>query len=206
MALFPSVARDAHPRPVPAGPRRRADAERSVARILDATVDCLGQDPEASMAEIARRAGVVRATIYVHFPTREALVDAVTEHAVAEVSGVIAAAEPDQGEPAEALARVVSAAWRSLGRYHRLVEMNSARPAEDLHGRHGAALAVLEPLVVRGQQAGAFRADVPPAWHLAAILALVHAAVGELRTGRVGEDEVEPALVASVLGSVGARP
>ena len=39
-------------------PRRRADAERSIARILDAAVDALGDDQEASMAENARRAGV----------------------------------------------------------------------------------------------------------------------------------------------------
>ena len=61
--------------------RRRADAERSVAAITDAALEALASDPDASMAEIARRAGVVRATIYMHFPTREALLDAVMEHA-----------------------------------------------------------------------------------------------------------------------------
>ena len=80
-----------------ARPRRRADAERSIARILDAAVDALGEDQDASMSEIARRAGVVRATIYVHFPTREALLEAVTERALAEVAAVIAAAEPERG-------------------------------------------------------------------------------------------------------------
>lgn len=52
----------------PAERRRRADAERNVARILDAAIDALAGDPEASMAEIARRAGVVRATVYVAHP------------------------------------------------------------------------------------------------------------------------------------------
>src|SRR3954452_13933676 len=96
-----------HPGPAAEPPRRRADAERSVARILDAAVEALASDPDASMSAIARRAGVVRATIYVHFPTREALLEAVTHRAVAEVAHVIDAARPPDGAPAEALARVV---------------------------------------------------------------------------------------------------
>ncbi|MDQ3866674.1 MAG: TetR/AcrR family transcriptional regulator [Actinomycetota bacterium] len=50
------------------------------------------------MAEIARRAGVVRATIYMHFPTRESLLDAVMEHAVAQVAQATSKAEPTRGE------------------------------------------------------------------------------------------------------------
>src|SRR3954468_16909980 len=114
-----------HNTTTPEPPRRRADAARSIARILDAAVDALADDPDASMAAIARRAGVVRATIYVHFPTREALVGAVTHRAIAEVAHVIEAAEPERGDAAEALERVVGASWRTLGRFHALVAINT---------------------------------------------------------------------------------
>jgi AcrR family transcriptional regulator len=186
-----------------ARPRRRADAERSIVRILDAAVDALGEDQEASMAEIARRAGVVRATIYVHFPTREALLGAVTERALAETVAVINAAEPDRGEPADALRRVVGVTWRTLGRYHALVAFNTGtQTPEELHRRHASVLGALLPLIERGQASGAFSTDVAPSWHLAMLMALVHAASAESRAGRVPEDEAEAALVASVLGAV----
>jgi TetR/AcrR family transcriptional repressor of mexCD-oprJ operon len=183
---------------------RRADAQRSIDRIIDAAISCLSANSEASMADIAREAGVVRATIYVHFPTRESLIDAVTHHAIADATRVIASAEPDSGEPAPALARVISAAWRTLGRYHALVAINSTLPHEELHQRHGSVLAELHPLIARGQTAGVFRPDVPAAWHLATLLALVHSASSELSAGRISEKHVEDALLASALGAVSA--
>jgi TetR/AcrR family transcriptional regulator, mexCD-oprJ operon repressor len=184
--------------------RRRADAERSVARILDAAVDALASDPEASMAEIARRAGVVRATIYVHYPTRESLLEAVTERAIAEVTQAMAAAEPDRGDPAEALQRVLAVAWRELGRFHALVSINTRLPQTELRRRHRPVLALLQPLIERGQRAGTFRSDVPAAWHLSMLLALIHAASGELQSNWLPTKEIEPALVATVLGALGA--
>jgi len=194
-----------HDTTAPGPPRRRADAERSIARILDAAIDALASDPDASMAEIARRAGVVRATIYVHFPTREALLDAVTHQAIAEVAQVIDRAEPDRGPPAEALARVVAASWRRLGRYHALVAINTQQHGHaELRQRDSSVLATLQPLIERGQADGSFRVDVPAAWHVSMVMALIHAASGELSAGRLNDADAGTALVATILGAVTA--
>jgi hypothetical protein len=63
-------------------------------------------------------------------------------------------------------------------------------------------LGLLVPLIQRGQAAGKFRRDVPVAWHLAMLMALIHAGSAEVRAGRVPETDAEAALVASVLGAI----
>jgi AcrR family transcriptional regulator len=186
--------------------RRRADAERSIAAIVDAALEALAGDPDVSMAEIARRAGVVRATIYMHFPTRESLLDAVMEHAVAQVAAATRSAEPTEGEPEAALERVLGATWRRLGDFHALLAINTGRlSAKELHRRHEPVMSLFVPLIERGQAKGVFRRDLPVAWHLAMIRAIAHAASAEVRDGRIGVADVEPALLSTVLHALGPR-
>jgi len=186
--------------------RRRADAERSVASILTAALEALASDPDASMAEIARRAGVVRATIYVHFPTRESLLDAVMEQAVAEVAEATSDAEPQRGEPKEALERVLRATWQKLGKFHALLAINTSRlSAKELRRRQLPVTTQLAPLIERGQKEGVFRSDLPVSWHLAILRAIVHAASSESQSGRIAEAEVETAMLTTAIAAVAER-
>jgi AcrR family transcriptional regulator len=191
----------------PAPKRRRADADRSVAAILDAALEALASDPDSSMSEIARRAGVVRATIYVHFPTRETLLDAVMEYAVGQVAEATREAEPERGEPVEALARVLRATWRQLAQFHGLLALNTARlSAEELHRRHLPVLDQLEPLIERGQKQGAFRSDLPVSWLLAVTRSIVHTASHEIRGGRLPDSEAEEVMISTILGAISEVP
>jgi len=56
----------------------RADATRNRERILEVAKEVFSQDgAAASLDEIARRSGIGNATLYRHFPTRDALIEAV---------------------------------------------------------------------------------------------------------------------------------
>lgn len=78
----------------------RADARRNYDRILSAAGAAIAQHgAEASLEEIARHAGVGSATLHRHFPSRQALLEAVFKDRV-EVLCAKAhdlAAEPDPG-------------------------------------------------------------------------------------------------------------
>lgn len=63
---------------VPSGRSMRADARRNRDRILAAAGTAIAEHgAEASLEEIARHAGVGSATLHRHFPSRQALLEAV---------------------------------------------------------------------------------------------------------------------------------
>jgi AcrR family transcriptional regulator len=86
-------------------PRKpRADAARNRERVLEAakTVFSAG-GPEASLEAVARTAGVGIGTLYRHFPTREALFEAVYRREVQQLADLAERLKEEEAEPVEAL-------------------------------------------------------------------------------------------------------
>jgi AcrR family transcriptional regulator len=65
--------------------RPRADAERNRERLLAAAVKAFAQSAEVPLEDVARRAHVGIGTLYRHFPTRAALIEAAYRHEVAQL-------------------------------------------------------------------------------------------------------------------------
>lgn len=71
----------------PAGRRPRADARRNRAKLLDTAKAIFAEKGSAAgLEEIARAAGVGIGTLYRHFPTRDALVEAVYRNETAQLA------------------------------------------------------------------------------------------------------------------------
>ncbi|MFI9240758.1 TetR/AcrR family transcriptional regulator [Streptomyces sp. NPDC053079] len=104
-------------------PRRpmRADARRNVEKIVAAAGDLIAEHgADASLEEVARRAGVGSATLHRHFPSRQALLEAVFKDRVealcAKAGDLLA--EPDPGQALSTWLHAVGAhavANRGLG-------------------------------------------------------------------------------------------
>src|ERR1700731_1596664 len=85
--------------------RPRADAVRNRERVLEAAKAVFSAGgPDASLEAVAKRAGVGIGTLYRHFPTREALFEAVYRREVQQL-GELAEALKSEPSPIEALRR-----------------------------------------------------------------------------------------------------
>jgi AcrR family transcriptional regulator len=157
----------------------RADAERNRDRILEAAKDAFTEfGAEASLDDIAKQAGVGAGTLYRHFPSREALIEAVYRTEVEK----LAAAERNFAEampPIEALR-----AWMML-----FVDYIAAKKiiAPVLNTLLGGASKVLESshaqiwdairlLVKRAIKSGDIRKDLDPLDLLRALIGVSNVA------------------------------
>jgi AcrR family transcriptional regulator len=178
--------------------RRRSDAQRSIAAILDAATRVLDERPEASVEDIAQAAGVTRQTVYAHYASRDALLSAVIDHVTAATVAALDAAELEKGPPARALVRLVNVSWQTLERYPFLGQLAPMSPQES-HDRHLPIVERFEHLIRRGQLAGDFDRQLTPSWLVAALIGLAHTAGQEVAAGRMTTDEALDALRESIM-------
>lgn len=179
---------------------RRATAERNVESILDAAESLLRRRAQASIAAVAKEAGVSRVTVYAHFPTREDMLEAVVARATRAATASIEDARPGDGNPIEALDRVIGVSWDQLERHEAVRRAASEELSSEAISRsHQSAARTLRRLIERGRRAGAFRDDMPVQWLLASCFALLHAAADEVRAGRIKREAAREAVRTSVL-------
>jgi AcrR family transcriptional regulator len=152
------------------------------------------------MDEIARAAGVSRQTIYAHYPSRDALLQAVTQHVTAEVAQGLGGLDLDSGSAIDALGRWVDASWALVQRYPVLLTPAVvASRGDDERERHEPVIGGLLRLIERGRRRREFDRTMPTSWYVAAIIGLGHAAGQEVVAGRMTPARAGAAFRESVL-------
>src|SRR5579862_1039003 len=164
---------------VPTQRKPRTDALRNREAILGAAKDVFtGFGAEASLDEIARRAGVGPGTLYRHFPTRDDLIEAVYRSEVEK----LAAAERKFAEtlpPVEALRSWMLLLIDYIEAKHIIAPaLNSvAGGASKLYaGGRSQVQGAMEALVQRGIRSGELRRDLDGSDLLRALIGVSHVA------------------------------
>jgi AcrR family transcriptional regulator len=161
----------------PAAARRstRSDARRNYDRLVAAAGEAFAEHgSQASLDDIARRAGVGPGTLYRHFPAREDLIAAALQDRV-EALCEQARGLRDIESPVAALGIWLRALIEHSTTYRglaaSLIARQLATQADATASSHAALRAAGMALVSRAQQAGQIRADIDAT----AILRLVNA-------------------------------
>jgi AcrR family transcriptional regulator len=187
----------------PARVPQRSNARSNRERILATARWELGRNPDITLEELARASGVVRRTLFGHFPGREALLEALAEEAAQALRAALPAdPEPVEPESADrAFARFVLSMWTVGDRYRLLLslarrDLGVERVTEILAPARRAATTILD----RGQRDGVFHTQLPPAVLSAGLEALTIALLEEVNSGEL-EDDGTHAAVASLIAT-----
>ena len=159
--MIPAADADAGSR---AGSRpMRADARRNRDRLLEAALRAFSASEEVTLEAIARQAGVGIGTLYRHFPTREALVEAVYRGELArlrETAGeLLASRVPDAALRTwmDAFADYVTAKHGMAETLRAIAATGAISPAQTQQ----ALTATIKGMLDAGVTAGTLRDDVP---------------------------------------------
>jgi len=142
----------------------RADARRNRARVLKAARHCFAADGlEAQMDDVATRAKVGVGTVYRHFPTKEALIEALADDYFARQAEAARAALEVE-DPWEAFRGYLEQGSEILAENRALAQVLRDRPEMMGQAAFRAAeqldfFATLETLIDRAKRAKALRAD-----------------------------------------------
>ena len=142
----------------------RADAQRNYDRIVDVAREVFReQGYDASLDEVAKRAGVGPGTLYRHFPARENLIDAIMQSWVDSVELAADKALVSEGTPRDMLLT-----W--FGEYVRLISLHRGGPAKitsamgdpesPIHHKCQVLQTAGDRVVARLREEGAVRSDV----------------------------------------------
>ncbi|RPF38425.1 TetR/AcrR family transcriptional regulator [Streptomyces sp. TLI_185] len=181
----------------------RRNSRSNRARILATARRELGRNPDITLEELARAAGVVRRTLFGHFPGRSALLEALAEEASETFKEVLVdGVRPE--EPADrALAYFVLRIWPVGDRYRMLLglarrDLGAERVTEVLAPAREVVTAILE----RGQRDGVFHSHLPPAVLSAGLEGMTVALLEDVNTGALEDDGTRTAVATLIAAGV----
>ncbi|GGT50337.1 TetR family transcriptional regulator [Streptomyces kurssanovii] len=168
--------------------------------MLRAAAALLARKSTATMDEVARAAGIGRATLHRHFAGRDALVRALEQLGIQEFEAAIDRARLDEDRAGEALRRLIGETQPAADLLAFLYTENQLFEGDEIDEGWARLDARVSDLFRRGQNEGEFRIDLTPAWLTEALYALIGSCAWAVMDGRVATKDFQHMTAELLLG------
>ncbi|GAA3178510.1 TetR/AcrR family transcriptional regulator [Streptomyces virens] len=170
--------------------------------VLRSAAALLTRKSTATMDEVAKAAGISRATLHRQFAGRDALVRALEALGIAECEAALEAARPDEGPAGDAVRRLVARIEPHAPLLAFLYSENQLFEGEELNEGWTRIDERIAALFRRGQSSGEFRIDLTPAWLTEALYGLLASGAWAVAEGRVAPRDFTHMVTELLLGGV----
>ncbi|MCD9143329.1 TetR/AcrR family transcriptional regulator [Streptomyces albireticuli] len=172
--------------------------------VLKEAAALLTRKATASMDEIARAAGIGRATLHRHFSGRDALVRALEDLGIRQLEQALDEARIEEGDAADAVRRLIASTEPVAGIMAFLFTENQLYEA-GLNEGWNRLDARVNALFRRGQEEGAFRLDLTSAWLTEALYGLIGSGAWAVQDGRLAAKDRTRMVAELLLGGAERR-
>jgi TetR/AcrR family transcriptional repressor of mexCD-oprJ operon len=140
-------------------------------------------------------------TVYGHFPSREALIEATLTRLLERGEAVLGGLDLT-GDPREALRTLVESSWRLIADADAVLQAaQTVLPPGRIRELHARPARRVEELIRRGQAEGTFRTDLPASWLVSVLYHVLKGAAADVRAGRLDPSDAPRFIVATVLAA-----
>lgn len=150
--------------------------------IVEAAFDLFSRDPSASLADVAEKAGVGRATLHRHFTGRADLIRTLALTAIAEMDKAASAASDGAPSASDAFRRILTALI-PLGDRYGFLARELVDDDRDIDAAYARQMDEIRALIDAAKGEGLFDPTVPTAWIAQAFDHLLYAAWESVRAG-----------------------
>ena len=169
-------------------------------QVLHTAAALLARKSTATLDEVARAAGIGRATLHRHFAGRDVLVRALEQLGIQEFQRALDRARLDEGGAGDALRRLIAEMQPAADLLAFLVTENQLFEGDQVNEGWARLDARVSALFRRGQERGEFRIDLSPAWLTEALYGLLGTCAWAVMDGRVAKNDFQYMIAELLLG------
>ncbi|MFE9441632.1 TetR/AcrR family transcriptional regulator [Streptomyces sp. NPDC006602] len=174
--------------------------------VLRSAAALLTRKSTATMDEVAKAAGISRATLHRHFAGRDALVRALEALGIVECEAALDAARLDDGSASDAVRRLVRELESAAGLLAFLYTENQLFEGEAQNAGWSRIDDRISALFRRGQLGGEFRIDLTPAWLTEALYGLLASGAWMIQSGKGAPKDFQHMIAELLLGGALRHP